>query len=104
MQSDSYKHMIFDIQPYEPGNSAPIDEVKRCLQKLNAVHSIYPTHDDKVYAVFKYNDYSSIESLFSNGKELTFNAFKMKRHFLDSSARFVIEKINFIIFISKFFS
>lgn len=98
---ESNKYMIFDIQPSVPGNSVPINEVKRYLQSLNAVHYIYPTHDDKAYAVFKYNDYSAIESLFSNGKEITpSKVFKMKQHFLDSSDRFVIAKYTFIIFIS----
>ena len=101
-----YKYMIFEvISPINNKAAAVItskNDLKEYLNKFKYSNLIYPTHDEKVYVVFKETDYYKLDDLLKkNNDELktTTSQIKLKRFHLDDSKEFVSVRIVIMIFI-----
>lgn len=100
-----YKYMIFEvILPINNNRAAAAatskNDLKEYLNKFEYSNLIYPTHDEKVYVVFKETDYYKLDDLLKKNNDelkITTSLIKLKRFHLDDSKEFVSIKI--IIFI-----
>jgi hypothetical protein len=94
-----YKYMIFEVISPINNNSAAAtskNDLKEYLNKFEYSNLIYPTHDEKVYVVFKETDYYKLDDLLKKNNDelkITTSQIKLKRFHLDDSKEFVSIKI-----------
>ena len=73
-----YKFIVFDLITTAAVNFK--EELISYFESIKATNTVYPTHDGRVYVVFKQKDYNQLESdLNANEGLITFRSLKLKQ-------------------------